>query len=47
MIYQFLISEFRKEYDHITKTNLNLLRKELMDLTKEHNEQDDDEMDSD
>ena len=47
MIYQFLVSEFRKEYDHITKTNLNLLRKELMDLTKEHNEQDDDEMDSD
>ena len=47
MIYQFLVTDFRKEYDHISKSNLNLLRKELMDLTNEHNKQDDDEMDSD
>ena len=38
IIFEFLKSKFVEDYDHITKRNLNFLRKELMELTNEHNE---------
>ena len=47
IIFEFLKSKFVEDYDHITRRNLNFLRKELMELTNEHNERIDNEYKSD